>query len=573
MSFNISRDGLAATVGIEENQTGVQTFLATDPALTGLITYSLGDGFDGAKFSIDPGTGALVFKAAPDFEAPTDIGSDNTYQVLVKASNNAVTDSVLVTVNVANVNETPIIASDGAGATAALAVDETVSTITQVTATDPDANTALTYSIASGADAALFAIDVNGLLTFKSVPDVDAPADAGRDNVYNVVVKVSDAGGLSDEQALAITVQRVVTGSNENDTRLVGTAGADHIFGLVGKDVLTGLGGDDVLDGGADGDKMTGGLGDDTYVVDTVLDKVIELQDEGADTVLTSVLKYTLGANVENVTFSTAGKHSGAGNSLNNVLTGNAGKDTLTGRDGNDTLAGLGSDDTLSGGNGNDRLDGGAGADKMLGGAGDDTFVVDNAGDLASEGKGKGNDTVETSITWKLDANIEKLVLTGSTVINGSGNQLDNVLTGNAAANMLYGDAGNDTLNGAGGSDTLIGGIGADHFLFASAPDAATNVDTVSDFTKNEGDTIDLSKAVFTGLVGAPGTTLSAAAFYASATATGAHDADDRIIYNSTTGKLYYDADGLGNTAAVQIAVIGASSHALLSYADFHLVV
>src|SRR5207247_965968 len=100
---------------------------------------------------------------------------------------------------------------------------------------------------------------------------------------------------------------------------------------------------------------------------------------------------------------------------------------------GNDLLFGGGGDDNLNGGDGNDLLDGGSGADTMTGGLGADTYVVDNAGDVVTENAGEGTDTVQSAITYTLGANVENLTLTGASAINGTGNTLDNVLTGNSA--------------------------------------------------------------------------------------------------------------------------------------------
>ena len=110
----------------------------------------------------------------------------------------------------------------------------------------------------------------------------------------------------------------------------------------------------------------------------------------------------------------------------------------------------------VDGGTGNDLIDGGAGADTMLGGLGDDTYVVDNAGDLVTEQVNEGTDTVQSSVTWALGANVENLTLTGIGAINGTGNSLNNVLTGNSAANLLSGGAGVDTLLGGEGDDTYV---------------------------------------------------------------------------------------------------------------------
>jgi serralysin len=123
--------------------------------------------------------------------------------------------------------------------------------------------------------------------------------------------------------------------------------------------------------------------------------------------------------------------------------------ETVTGTAGNDILPGLGGDDTISGLAGNDTIDGGTGADTMAGGLGNDTYVVDNAGDVVTENAGEGTDTVNTSITYVLTANVENLTMLGSADLQGYGNVLANTLTGNG---------GNNLLNGFGGADTMIGG-------------------------------------------------------------------------------------------------------------------
>jgi Ca2+-binding RTX toxin-like protein len=228
-----------------------------------------------------------------------------------------------------------------------------------------------------------------------------------------------------------------------------GTGNADILIGRPGANEVEGGFGDDALDG-VNGVVMRGGTGNDLYLVESASDSVTELSGEGTDRVAAYV-NYTLGANVEHLSmFGSASK--GTGNSLNNSIVGNAGDNTLTGLAGKDTL------------------NGGKGADLMLGGKDNDTYVVDNAGDVATELAGEGTDTMQSSITRTLDAEVENLTLTGKVAIDGTGNALANTIKGNSAANVLSGE---------GGADALTGDTGADTFVFTSL----TGVDAVMDFS------------------------------------------------------------------------------------------
>src|SRR5262249_55237698 len=151
-------------------------------------------------------------------------------------------------------------------------------------------------------------------------------------------------------------------------------------------------------------------------------DVVVETANAGIDLVQSSIT-YALAANVEKLTLTGATAINGTGNGLDNVLTGNAAVNTLTGGAGNDTL------------------NGGAGADNLIGGTGDDTYIVDNAGDVITEYANEGYDTVQSSVTRSLAANLEKLVLTGTSAISGIGTAGDDYIVGNAAANTLTGGA------------------------------------------------------------------------------------------------------------------------------------
>ncbi len=201
--------GATASISVGENITAVTTVVAADPDAGATITYTIIGGADAAKFSINASTGVLTFIVAPDFQAPTDVGLNNVYDVIVQASDGSLVDTQAIAVTVTDVNQAPVITSDGGGTTAAISIAENGTAVTTVTATDPDAGATQTYSISGGADAAKFTINAStGVLTFISAPNFEAPTDVGGDNVYDVIVQVSD-GTLVDTQAIAVTVTNV----------------------------------------------------------------------------------------------------------------------------------------------------------------------------------------------------------------------------------------------------------------------------------------------------------------------------------------------------------------------------
>jgi len=208
------------------------------------------------------------------------------------------------------------------------------------------------------------------------------------------------------------------------------------IRGTTSDDILTGTNLNDNFYAGAGTDQMSGGEGDDTYQVDEAGDTVIELADEGYDRV-ESAVSYVAPANVEAITLTGAGNISATGNALDNHLVGNSGSNRLEGAAGNDLL------------------DGGQGVDTMLGGTGDDTYYVDNVADIVTEKANEGADTIISTVSKSLSANVENLALAGTEAINGTGNSLNNVLTGNSASN---------TLNGGAGADVMQGGLGDDSY-------------------------------------------------------------------------------------------------------------
>ena len=191
---------------------------ATDadlPAQT--LSYSIVGGADAAKFSIVSGTGALSFISAPNFEAPTDSGTNNVYDVIVRASDGTLFDDQALAISVTGVNDNnPVITSNGGGATASVNVAENTTAVTTVTATDADlpAQT-LSYSIlnTAGTDFSKFSISSSGVLTFNSAPDYENAQDVGGadgDNAYVVDVQVADGNGGTDTQTITVNVQNVV---------------------------------------------------------------------------------------------------------------------------------------------------------------------------------------------------------------------------------------------------------------------------------------------------------------------------------------------------------------------------
>ncbi|GLQ23912.1 hypothetical protein GCM10007853_17860 [Algimonas ampicilliniresistens] len=207
----------AASAVLTEGQTAAFTAQATDVE-GDTLTYAL-SGVDAALFNIDAATGAVTFKAAPDFEVPADDGGNNIYDVIVTASDgiNTADQSVVISVVGGNDNA-PVFSS---GATASVAENQT--SAYTASATDADGNQ-IYYSL-SGADFALFNIDANGVVTFKVAPDFEAPGDADGDNVYDIVVTADD-GAAQTNQTVAITVTDV----EENVNAPIFTSGASASF-------------------------------------------------------------------------------------------------------------------------------------------------------------------------------------------------------------------------------------------------------------------------------------------------------------------------------------------------------
>jgi Ca2+-binding RTX toxin-like protein len=324
--------------------------------------------------------------------------------------------------------------------------------------------------------------------------EVTENANQGIDEIRSVVGLLL---GANIENFTLLSGAGATVDGNGLANVLKGGAGEDDLRGNDNNDTLIGAGGSDHLDGGTGKDSMAGGAGDDTYTVDNIGDKVVENAGEGVDEVITTLTSYTLGANLDDLTFLTGGNNVGNGNALDNgiegragndrfdgkagddTLHGLAGNDTLFGGDGDDTLvgfddndlldggngddllSGLGGNDTLKGGAGNDELFGEAGDDLLIGGAGDDSYYVEDSGDTIQEAANGGIDTIRANVSLALAANVENAKLeVGSLEVLGNG--LNNVIEGSIGNDEISGAAGNDTLFGRAGADTLDGSVGDD---------------------------------------------------------------------------------------------------------------
>jgi Ca2+-binding RTX toxin-like protein len=332
-------------------------------------------------------------------------------------------------------------------------------------------------------------------------------ATSGLETVYSSI-SINLSSYL--EYLTLVGIGNITGAGNSLNNRLIGNnqvnilnglAGDDAIYGLGGKDTLRGGDGNDYLNGDdspvstpayiAD-DRLEGGAGNDTYVLNSVGDVVVEDAGAGIDTVINSV-SYNLGANLEHLQLIGSGNITGAGNTLNNNIIGN---------DFNNILNGLGGNDTLAGENGNDRLIGDLGDDNADGGAGNDTI---NGND--------GNDRL----------------------LGGLGNDL------------IYGDSGDDIVAGGAGNDSLTGGSGFDRFALGTtgqlfAP-AIAGLDILMDFQAGV-DKIQLDRTSFAALTTSAGAALKANEFAVVASDAAAATSLGLIVYSQTSGKLFYNANG-----------------------------
>jgi Ca2+-binding RTX toxin-like protein len=375
------------------NGTVVGTVTGTDPDSGSVLTYSLTNNA-GGRFTINSMTGQITVAngALLDFETAT----SHNITVRVTDQGGLTFDkqfSIAITDENETTNHAPTGASVSDSSVAENAANGTV--VGTVTGTDPDAGAVLTYSLTNNAGGRFTINSTTGQITVANGSLLDYEAATSHD----ITVRVTDQDGLTFDKVFTIDLTDVA-GVTQNGTSaantLTGTNEGDTLNGLGGNDTLNGLAGNDTLDGGAGNDTMNGGAGNDIYIVDSNNDVVNESANAGIDEVKTSLSSYTLDANVENLTSTATDGFTGAGNALDNVITGGAGDDVMFGDDGNDILRGGTGDDVMEGDAGNDRFEGQGGVKYITTGDGLDTLVFNaNSGDFQVDDFTVGSDKID----------------------------------------------------------------------------------------------------------------------------------------------------------------------------------
>ncbi|BEP62344.1 hypothetical protein GmRootV213_28980 [Variovorax sp. V213] len=341
-----------------------------------------------------------------------------------------------------------------------------------------------------------------------------------------------------------------LTGGAGGDVFIGGSgSGADTLLGSSGNDLLIGGDGNDTLSGGAGNDVLRGGIGNgDTMDGGAGSEDLLDFSDG------TLAVNFTLVQSAAPTSIANNTGGLGQNDSYQNI-------EGVIGTGLADTLTGSASNDIIRGGIGNDTLDGAGGNADLL--------------DFSDGTAGLTFTLTQSSSTTSFNASAAGLGTDGYKNFEGViGTAFGDTLTGSASSDQLRGGGGNDVINGLAGDDRIVGGAGADMltggtdndtFVFDSAPNA---VDSVIDFDASgsaaSGDLIELSRGTFTALTTASGSTLSAAEF-ASLDGGGAGDmvgAGVHVIYDSATGNLYYDADGLSAANRTLVATLTLSNPA-----------
>jgi Ca2+-binding RTX toxin-like protein len=405
--------------------------------------------------------------------------------------------------------------------------------------------------------------------TFTGIEVLNFTAGDGNDtiNVYNnyrpaaLGVELFISGGLGYDSLNAdysgysdVNISTSATGLITGSLGTFSEFEATYIKLGAGNSTVTLKDTRDYVTGGIGNDRIDGGSGYDIFLSEVVLNDFSVFGDinggyyvmskgilgnfQGFDYVINVEKLITYGG-----TFDLTANLSGA------PILGSALVDSVSGTSGNDMIYGLAGNDVLSGGAGDDLINGGSGNDSMSGGKGSDLYFVDSSGDIIIEAYASGIDFVIAEASYVLPKNVENLSLDGILDINGTGNAANNFIIGNSGKNILSGGSGADFIQGGPGNDTLSGGWGADVFIidrYSTSGDA----DTIKDFVSGV-DRIGLSGNVFASLSGVAGQSVGASDFIFGDQAL---NADQNLIYDRSTGNLFYDLDGKGGEAQVLLA-------------------
>ncbi|MFN6540651.1 MAG: FG-GAP-like repeat-containing protein [Nostoc sp. EkiNYC01] len=306
------------------------------------------------------------------------------------------------------------------------------------------------------------------------------------DNVGDVVTEYASEGIDT-----VITANNYTLGANLENLTLDGTAAISGTGNAL-NNAIVGNAANNSIFGGNGNDTLIGGGGYDVAIYSQYYTNYNVSFTSNGDIQVTGSEGTDLLKGIEEIDF--------IGGGVYKIYTGDGGNNILTtdpyywsfvyGGDGNDSLTSGYGNDILLGGAGDDYLNGGSGENKLFGGSGNDTYIVGGA-DVITENASQGTDTVYSTNSYTLGANLENLVLDGTAAINGIGNTLNNVITGNAANNSIAGGDGNDTLNGGGGDDYLNGGSGADKMSGGNGNDKYLVDNTADVVIENAGQGID----------------------------------------------------------------------------------
>jgi Ca2+-binding RTX toxin-like protein len=427
------------------------------------------------------------------------------------------------------------------GDTAAVEIAENTTAVTTVVATDANNGSGdifdpqtLTYSIVGGADSGLFSISTTGVLSFVAAPNFEAPADAGGNNVYDVVVQVSD-GLATDTQAIAVTVQDVAENAAPTNINWNGVAPSNTALPAAGA-IIANL------------STVDSDLGDTfTYTLEAGSSAGFAVSAAGVVTrtgaAMANNTTYTLvvrttdagGASIVetfNIRTGAAGVQAIAGAALDDVIYGMQGNDNLSGNDGDDALFGQAGNDTLNGGAGNDALNGGSGNDIVNGDTGNDTvnYVIGDGNDAVNGGA----DTDTLSLTGTAGADSLDVVFNGTSIIQFEGGTVTNVES--VVANML---GGVDTLNYNGTSAAV------NVNLTANTASGFTSIASIENVVGGSGNDILTGNTLANNLSGGNGNDTLIATVDNVRDSFGGNGGTDTADYSVYTANLAVVLDGL----------------------------